>query len=145
MSILIVEDDPVSSKILELNLRRHGYQTIAARTGKEALECLSSTPDIQLIMADIMMPEMNGLELLGKIREHPEWKEIPVVMCTALSDSKTVEKAVELGCRHYVTKPIHIGPMLRKVHEALEGEVEKTGGSGSRRNPPSEDDKRGDA
>ena len=130
MSILIVEDDPVSSRILELTLRGHGYQTIAARTGNEALECLSSTPDIQLIMADIMMPEMNGLELLGKIKEHPEWKKIPVVMCTALADSKTVEKAAELGCRHYVTKPIHVGSMLRKVHEALEGNVEKQGGPG---------------
>lgn len=130
MSILIVEDDPVSSKILELTLRGHGYQTIAARTGKEALECLSSTPDIQLIISDIMMPEMNGFELLGKIRKHPEWKEIPVIMCTALADSKAVEKSVELGCRHYITKPINVGPMLRKVHEALRGDVE-TGGPGS--------------
>lgn len=122
MSILIVEDNPVSAKIIEFNLQKHGYQTSIAQTGGEALECLESTPEIRLIITDIMMPEMDGLELLKKIKEHSEWKGIPIIMCTCLSDVETVKKAGEAGCRHYVLKPIKAVHLLEKVREALEDE-----------------------
>ena len=59
MSILIVEDDKISAKILEVNLKKWNYQTIMARNGKEALECLSRVPEIELVIADIMMPEID--------------------------------------------------------------------------------------
>jgi len=122
MSILVVEDNPVSAKIIEFNLKKHGYQTIVAQTGREALECLESTVEIQLIIADIMMPELDGLRLLEEIKGRSEWKGIPVIMCTGLSDVETVQKAVEVGCRHYVVKPIKAVQLLGKVREALEDE-----------------------
>jgi two-component system chemotaxis response regulator CheY len=53
------------------------------------------------------MPEMNGLELLNEIKKHPEWRNIPVIMCTSLSDIDTVKKAAKAGCRHYILKPIN--------------------------------------
>jgi CheY-like chemotaxis protein len=122
MSILIVEDNPINAKVLEVNLQNNGYQTILAKSAKMAMEHLTSTPQIQLIIADIMMPEMDGLELLAKIKEQPEWKDIPVIMCSALADVETVKKAVDAGCKHYLIKPIKTEHLLAKVQDALEHE-----------------------
>ncbi len=119
MSILIVEDNPVSVKVLDLNLRKQGYDTVMAKSGIEALEKMESDPDIELIISDIMMPEMNGIQLLGKIKTNPNWQDIPVIMCTAMADMDVVKKAVEMGCKHYVVKPLNIGQMLAKVKEVL--------------------------
>jgi len=123
MSILIVEDNPVSARILEIILQKHGYQTIIASTGRQALECLKNTTTIRLVITDINMPEMDGLELLRTIKESPYWKEIPTIMLTALSDIEVVKEAIALGCRHYIIKPIKELSLLQKVHETLESEI----------------------
>jgi len=122
MSILIVEDNSISAKVLEFNLQKNAYQTIIAQSAKEALEHLASAHQIRLIIADIMMPEMDGLELLNKIKEQPEWKNIPVIMCSSLSDVETVKKAVQAGCRHYLIKPVKGEQLMAKVREALDYE-----------------------
>ena len=120
MPILIVEDNRASGKILEINLRNNGYATLVVRNGRQALECLQSTPDIELVITDIMMPEMNGLELLRAMKEHAEWKEIPVIMSTVIADSETVKKAAGMGCREYLAKPIIPAQLIQKVRKALE-------------------------
>ena len=122
MSILIVEDNPINAKVLMVNLQSNGFQTIWAQSAKEALEHLTSTPQIQLVIADIMMPEMDGLELLDKIKKHYEWKDLPVIMCSSLANMETVKKAVDAGCRHYIIKPVKKEHLLAKVREALEHE-----------------------
>lgn len=119
MSILIVEDNPVSVKVLDLNLRKQGYQTLMAKSGMQALEVMEAEQEVELIISDIMMPEMNGIQLLGKIKANPAWQDIPVIMCTAMADMDVVKKAVEMGCKHYVVKPINIGQMLTKVKDVL--------------------------
>ena len=119
MSILIVDDNTVSLKIVELNLKKHRYETLTATTGKEALERMSTDTDIQLVITDIMMPEMDGLSLLKQMREHPVLKEIPVIMCTALKEMETVMKAIQLGCKHYIVKPVIPSQLLQKVKEVL--------------------------
>jgi len=122
MSILIVEDNPINAKLLEVNLQKNAYQTILAQSAKEALEHLTSTPQIQLIISDIMMPEMDGLELINKIKEQTEWKNIPIIMCSSLADMETVKKAVDAGCKHYIIKPFKKEHLLAKVRETLENE-----------------------
>jgi len=119
VSILIVDDNTVSLKIVELNLKKHRYETLTATTGKEALEQMSTNTDIQLVITDIMMPEMDGLSLLKQMKEHPVLKEIPVIMCTALKEMETVMKAIELGCKHYIVKPVIPSQLLQKVKEVL--------------------------
>ena len=122
MSILIVEDNPINAKIVEVNLQKKGYQTILAQNAKKALEHLTSTPQIQLIIADIMMPEMDGFELISKIKEHPEWKFIPIIICSVLADIEAVKKAMEAGCKHYLIKPVKKEHLLAKVRYTLENE-----------------------
>ena len=122
MSILIVEDNPINAKVLEAHLQHNGHQTILAQSAKEALKHLTTTPQIQLIITDIMMPEMDGLEFLAKINEQPEWRDILVIMCSALADMETVKKAVDAGCKHYIIKPVKKEHLLTKIRETLEHE-----------------------
>ena len=119
MSILIVEDNEISGKILEANLQKLNYETIVARNGKEALVCLSRVPEIGLVIMDIMMPEINGLELLAKVKRTPEWKDIPVIMCTSLANAETIRKAMCMGSKYYLMKPINPKMLRQKVAEVL--------------------------
>ena len=119
MSILIVDDNAMNAKILEYILKKNGYQTIVVPSGVEALECLEAVPEIQLVISDIMMPEMDGLELLDRIKQRHEWRNIPVIMCTSFSDVETVRKAAEAGCRNYIVKPIKAVQLVQTVREAL--------------------------
>jgi CheY-like chemotaxis protein len=122
--VLIVEDNAVSAKTLELYLQKQGYDPILAQTGREALAHLTARPDIQLVIADIMMPEMNGLEFLKSMRANPAWTSIPVIMSTALADVQTIRQAFEAGCQHYVVKPIKAAQLLQKIRETLEHEAQ---------------------
>ena len=119
MSILIVEDNPVNAKILTIHLQKAGYGTIVAHSAKEALECLMSNPRIRLVITDIMMSGMSGLQLLERIKGLPELKDIPVIMCSSLADLETVKKAMRAGCKHYLIKPVDKNNLLRNVREAL--------------------------
>jgi response regulator RpfG family c-di-GMP phosphodiesterase len=68
------------------------------------------------------MPEMSGLELFEKMRDIPEWKNIPVIMCTAIADAETVKKAIRLGCRYYHIKPINPQVLIKQISEVLSKE-----------------------
>jgi CheY-like chemotaxis protein len=120
--ILIVEDNPVSAKTLELNLEQHGYRTMLAQTAKEALESLEYSPDTHLIITDVMMPDMDGFKFLETIKGHPLWKEVPVIMATSLADVDSIKRAFTLGCRSYIVKPIRAAQLLQKVHDVLDPE-----------------------
>ena len=105
MSILIVEDHPVCAQVLEVNLHHAGYQTVRVATGEEAVLYLHSRPDTPLVITDLLLPAMDGLELCHMMQLHPTWRTIPVIITTALADVETVKRAAHLGCRHYLLKP----------------------------------------
>jgi len=119
MSILIVEDNPINAKLLQHNLTVAGYFTLRAANGRQALAYLHQNEDIQLVISDIMMPEMDGLEFLTRLKEQAKWKDLPVIMCTSLSDLETVKKAAQEGCQSYLVKPIQPRQLLEKVHGVL--------------------------
>jgi CheY-like chemotaxis protein len=121
MRILIVEDNEISANILESNLNQRNYQTLVARTGTEALKFLEAHWDIGLVLTDIMLPEMDGLELVRRMREDPAWQEIPVIVCTSLADSEHVAEAARLGCRHYLLKPIDRIKLIMMVDKLWSG------------------------
>ncbi len=119
MSILVAEDNEISAEILQYNLRQQNYETVLVKTGQEALDMLKEHSGIRLLIADIKMPGMDGLELLKRIKESPTWKRLPVILCTSLADADHVRRAGLLGCRHYLIKPIQRATLLQKVAEAL--------------------------
>ena len=119
MTILIVEDNEISSEILHLSLKQQGHETVVARTGKQALAALRTISGFGLVITDIEMPEMNGLQFLEEMRTVPAWRKIPVILCTAVAGGDTIRRAAMLGCRHFLIKPFQKWMLLQKVAEAL--------------------------
>ena len=116
--ILIVEDHPPLLEGLVDLLASAGYRVLAALSGEEALETMEeSQPD--LILADIMMPGMDGYELYLEIRAHSEWQDIPFVFLTALLDETHRLRAQKLGVDAYITKLVQPDVLLAKIHGVL--------------------------
>ncbi len=123
MSILIVEDDKTSSRIIELTLKRYGYSYYVTENGHSALSRLSASPEILLVISDIMMPDMDGLEMLQRMKSAREFQKIPVIMSTTRADVDTVKQAVKLGCRDYVIKPVNPLQLMKKIERIMENET----------------------
>lgn len=119
MSILIVEDNTISLRAVEMILHSNGLETVSAKTGKHAIEVLGTRDDIQVILSDLMMPEMDGFQLLEELGKNPAWNKIPVVIMTSISDAETVKKVVSRGCKHYLIKPVREEMLLPKVRQVL--------------------------
>jgi len=102
--ILIVEDNPAIRKALERILEKSGYKTVSARDGRQAIDLLGNeVPD--LIVSDIMMPNMNGYEFYKELRAMSRFNTVPFVFLTALNDEGDVRRGKELGVDDYITKP----------------------------------------
>jgi len=116
--ILIVEDIPGLIHILQLEVQRLGYETILASNGEEAVElALAQLPN--LIMMDIMMPEMDGLEAARRIRENPQTRTIPIIAVTALSSRKDKKKCLDSGCDDYLSKPFTASQLSSSISKLL--------------------------
>ncbi len=116
--ILIVEDIPGLIHILELEVQRLGYETILASNGEEAVEmAIAQLPN--LIMMDIMLPEMDGFEAARQIREDPHTRAIPIIAVTALSSRKDKKKCLESGCDDYLSKPFTASQLSSSITRLL--------------------------
>lgn len=124
--ILIVDDDVDSLKLIGLMLQRHGYEVLAANAGAQALsKADAEVPN--LIILDVMMPDMNGLEVCRRLRANPKTAKIPIIMFTAktLIDDKV--KGFEAGADDYLTKPTHPAELASRVKAILARNVGKGG------------------
>jgi len=115
MAILIVEDNPVNARLLVLMLKAQGYQTVVARNGKEGLTVLAETPDLQLIITDYMMPEMDGLEFIVKVRALPAFRDVPILVASAHADLETVKRVQAVQCQGFLVKPIDKQQLIKRV------------------------------
>ncbi|HAZ09562.1 MAG: hypothetical protein A2047_01325 [Omnitrophica bacterium GWA2_41_15] len=116
--ILVVDDQIQNIELLEAYLVGQGYEIIRAASGEEALEKLSGN-QIDLILLDIMMPKMSGLELLEKLRADEKTRLIPVVMVTVLKETEDKVKALEAGCDDFISKPVDKIELLARVKSIL--------------------------
>ncbi len=104
-SLLIVDDDPMNREILYRHLRNLGYTNIiSADSGKSCLEAVASQP-VDLILLDMMMPIMNGLETLENLKVHKEWRIIPVIIISALDEKAMMLSCIQKGAEDYLIKP----------------------------------------
>lgn len=116
VKILIVDDNP---KILEESLPLYGYEVVVATDGLKAMTILSKTTDFDLILLDVMMPNMNGWSTLEEIRSDERLKSIPIIMITALSDEERIIKGLKNGADDYVVKPFAIKSLLARIEALL--------------------------
>jgi len=116
---MIIDDDPVIRELLLINLRARGYDAVAMASGHEALDVFSQIiPD--LILLDVMMPDIDGWEVLKIIRDHYEPDEIKILMLTAKNTErdKLIGKSI-LKADEYVTKPFDLTELFRLIEELL--------------------------
>jgi len=106
LKVIIVEDDPLSEMLLEIEMKRHNHEIVKARTGIEAVQACKDHPDAQLILMDIGLPEINGYEATRRIRA---FNQSAVIMAqTAFGLAGDHDKAKEAGCNEYLSKPINM-------------------------------------
>ncbi len=116
--ILVVEDTPANIQTVTAILKERGYQISIATNGRQALEVLARLrPD--LILLDIMMPEMDGFETCQRIKATPAWREIPIIFLTAKTETADLVRGFELGAVDYVNKPFNAHELLARVKTHL--------------------------
>ena len=118
-ALLIVDDAPENRALLSRRFGRHGFRTTEATSGAQALNMLNEMP-FALVLLDMMMPEMSGLEVLKKIRLQSDPMQLPVIMVTARADGSDVAEALEAGANDYITKPVDFAAALARVRAQLE-------------------------
>ena len=112
--ILLVDDDPNTTQLLQLMLSKDGYQVFSVNNSRETLSAASGfSPD--LILIDLMMPEMDGIEVCKALRAHPPFEEIPILFFTAVGDTEHKVAAYEAGASDFFTKPIHPEELRLKI------------------------------
>ena len=117
--LLLVEDDPDILKLLDTTLTFSGYRVIKARNGNEGLECIQRERPA-IVIADIMMPELDGFGLVHRMRLNPETRDIPVVFITATYVSpEDKEFAFNVGATQFIQKPINLEEFLETIAELL--------------------------
>ena len=117
--ILIVDEDTGIMVALKFLLEQNGYDTLIAFSGEDAMEVVERHhPD--LILLDVLLPVVDGFEVCQRVRENPDFKDIRIVLVTALGSEAHVVKGLDLGADAYVTKPFSNADLMVKVKELLE-------------------------
>jgi CheY-like chemotaxis protein len=135
---LIVDDDMRNIFSLTSALEQHGMQVIFAENGLEGIEKLKANPDVDVMLVDIMMPEMDGYETMREIRKMARYRDLPLVAVTAKAMKGDREKCLEAGATDYVSKPVDIDQLLAVLRVQLgrstyvsDGTVIPNGASGA--------------
>ncbi|MCL1925779.1 MAG: response regulator [Syntrophorhabdaceae bacterium] len=124
MKILIVDDDKTTRKILSLYLKEGGFNVTTAENGLNAMEKLGSDT-FQLVMTDLNMPFMDGIEFIKAIKANPGTAHIPALMLTAETDGEEKDRAFKAGADGYLSKPVTAEELAVKIRQMLEDALEK--------------------
>ena len=116
--ILVVEDEEDILELVSYNLQKEGYQVTQAMSGEKALQSVDEDPP-QLILLDLMLPEIDGLEVCRRLKRDPETATIPIVMLTAKGEESDIVAGLEMGADDYVTKPFSPRVLIARVRAVL--------------------------
>jgi DNA-binding response OmpR family regulator len=117
-TVLVVDDDPVILKLLEVNFEMEGFTVLVARDGEEGIQ-VARTDRPDLVVSDIMMPKVSGLELVTALKADPATSEIPIILLSAKAQNADVRSGLDAGADDYVTKPFEPLDLVERVNELL--------------------------
>lgn len=120
LRVLIVDDEPMNLDLMQEDLEGAGYETVEAENGEEAWALLQEDQQFEVILLDRMMPKMDGMEVLRRVRKEDSLKDIPVILQTAASASEQVVEGIEAGAYYYLTKPYSRELLLSIVDSAIQ-------------------------
>lgn len=118
-SVLIIDDDVLIARLLSHWLVQRGFEVEIIKNGRDALENLESRKPPRLVFLDIMMPFVDGFEVLAQIRAKKSWKKVPVIMVSSKSNETSIVKAFEAGADDYVTKPFKPAELMVRMNRLL--------------------------
>jgi CheY-like chemotaxis protein len=110
--VLIVDDDVRNIFALTSALERHQMEITNAESGADAIAVLSTAPDVDAVMMDIMMPEMDGFEVIRRLRADPRFAELPIIAVTARAMNSDRDQCIEAGASDYISKPIDVNHLV---------------------------------
>lgn len=119
-NVLIVEDDEFNRDLLQRRVNQGGFKTCCAKNGQEALEVLENEK-FDLMLLDLMMPGIDGIEVLKQVKANQKYTDIPVIMVSALDDSKSIATCLRYGAIDYITKPYNTALLRARIEAVLKG------------------------
>lgn len=115
--ILVADDEPHIGRIIQMKLEQGPFRVTLAFDGAQALEALERDRDVRLVLLDLMMPNISGLDVLARIRSNPRWRDLPCVILTAAGQDAQRERAMSLGATDFMTKPFSPKRLLQRTAE----------------------------
>ncbi len=119
-TVLAVDDEKHIVRLVQINLQRAGYNVVTASDGKQALDMIEAEPP-DMVISDVMMPFMDGFELLKRLKQNPVTRELPIIMLTAKAMDSDVYEGWRAGADFYLTKPFNPQELLMWVRRIFEG------------------------
>ena len=124
-TILVVDDSPTIRRMVRASLGSlHDATFVEAGSGLRAIEVLGMEP-VQIVVLDLNMPDMHGLDVIRFLKSHDRYRDLPVVVLTTRGDESSRRAAIEAGASHYLTKPFAPGALLSSVRELLDARVSR--------------------
>ncbi len=117
--VLVIDDSALIHQMYKMVLMRYGCKIVDAMNGQDGLDKLTKNPDINLILLDINMPVMNGIEFIKKVKDMQEYKDIPIVMVSTEGKEEDTLRGLALGAKGYVKKPFQpsdLHALIEKIH-----------------------------
>jgi len=117
--VLVADDEPHIGRIIKMKLEQGPFRVTLAYDGREAMQVLEREPDICLVLLDLMMPHMSGLDVLSAMRRDERWREVPCIILTAAGQENQHTSAVELGANDFLTKPFSPKKLYSRAAELV--------------------------
>jgi len=125
--VLVADDEPHIGRIIKMKLEQGPFRVTLAYDGREALDVLERETDVGLVLLDLMMPQLSGLDVLKRIRSDPRWRELPCIILTAAGQEQQHRQAMELGASEFLTKPFSPKKLYARTAELAGIATEESG------------------
>ena len=129
LHVLVADDEPHIGRIIQMKLEQGPFRVTLAYDGREALDVLRREPDVCLVLLDLMMPHLSGLDVLAKMRGDERWKEVPCIILTAAGQEQQYRQAMALGATDFMTKPFSPKKLYARAAELAGVPSEELGAS----------------
>jgi DNA-binding response OmpR family regulator len=129
--VLVADDEPHIGRIIKMKLEQGPFRVTLVYDGQEAMEALEREPDIGLVLLDVMMPRLTGLDVLAKMRADDRFKDVPCIVLTAAGQEAQQRRALSLGASEFLTKPFSPKKLFARAAELAGVAHEETGAEGT--------------
>ncbi|HEY7878532.1 MAG TPA: response regulator transcription factor [Gemmatimonadaceae bacterium] len=119
LRVLVADDEPHIGRIIKMKLEQGPFVVTLAYDGQEALDALAQDPDVSLVLLDVMMPYLTGLDVLSRMRADPRWQRLPCIILTAAGQEQHHREAMALGANEFLTKPFSPKKLYARAMELL--------------------------